>query len=291
MKNAHALDPSTQRNDHTIFCTLHVSATRVRRLVSHWVQEKNWNLRHDCLVNIDIIAHWIMCLSWTSGFSSFTGSDQAGNSTVLNFQKVARHESYFILVLLGCSSCFLCTHLYNHCIENFSTRSGPKHQFLRNIRTLVEHVTFVTIQHRDSTLPRVFSNRQQWFTHRCLNTSNSEIRSPIVATRNIHSFATFEKFSKCCAESEITLTKNPRPKHDNLTPYRISCTSVKPNLDPLRFLYLLKLLNRSNFEVSQTEFIKFNFWFCKSWFRVKIETSAFLGSCFPFEQLLRFLSN
>ena len=65
----------------------------------------------------------------------------------------------------------------------------PSINFLCNIRTFVEHVTFVTIQQSDSTLRRVFSNRQQWFAHRCLNTSNPEIGSPIVATHNLHSFA------------------------------------------------------------------------------------------------------
>ena len=41
VRNAHALDPSTQRNDDTSFCTLHVPSTHVQRSVSHWVQEED----------------------------------------------------------------------------------------------------------------------------------------------------------------------------------------------------------------------------------------------------------
>ena len=41
VRNAHALDPSTQRNDGISFCTLHVPSTRVRRFVLHWVQEED----------------------------------------------------------------------------------------------------------------------------------------------------------------------------------------------------------------------------------------------------------
>ena len=41
MRNARALDPSTQRNDDTSFCTLRVPSTHVQRSVSHWVQEED----------------------------------------------------------------------------------------------------------------------------------------------------------------------------------------------------------------------------------------------------------
>ena len=41
VRNAHALDPSTQRNDDTSFCTLRVPSTHVQRSVLHWVQEED----------------------------------------------------------------------------------------------------------------------------------------------------------------------------------------------------------------------------------------------------------
>ena len=138
----------------------------------------------------------------------------------------------------------------------------PSINFLRNIRTFVEHVTFVTTQHSDTARRRVFSNRQQWFAHGCLNTSNSEIGSPIVATHNMQSLATFDKFSSCCAESEITVTRNRRPVRDTLRPCRLSCTCVNSNLDPFRPSHSLRLLLKCiNVEVTHVELIDFDFWF------------------------------
>ena len=198
----------------------------------------------------------------TSGFSGLTGSDPAGNPRILNLQTVASHQSCFLSVSgRFCTRCFLCTQLCNLGTENLSTPFGSKDQIFCNIRTFVTHVTFVTAQHSDSTLRRVFSNRQQWFAHRCLNTSNFEIQSPIVATRNLHSFATFDKFSSCCVESEITVTRNRRPIRNTPRPCRLSCTCVDSNLDPFRTSHLLRLLKCINIEVGHAEFINFNFWF------------------------------
>ena len=66
-----------------------------------------------------------------------------------------------------------------------------------------------------------------------LNTSNSEIDSPIVATLDMQSLAALDKFSSCCAESEITVAKNRLPVRDTLRPCRLSCTCVDSNLHPL----------------------------------------------------------
>ena len=155
------------------------------------------------------------------GFSGLAGSDPADNPPIQNLQTVASHPPCFLLVSCRCCTrCFLCAFLLD-----------PSINFLCNIRTFVEHVTFVTIQHSDSTHRRVFSNRQQRFTNRRLNTSNSEIGSPIIATHNMQSLATFDKFSSCCAESEITVTRNRSPVRDTLRPCRLSCTCVNSILD------------------------------------------------------------
>ena len=110
--------------------------------------------------------------------------------------------------------------------ESFNSLWIQASIFFATFEPSVEHVTFVTIQHSDSTHRRVFSSRHHW----CLNTSNSEIGSPIVATHNLHSIATFDKFSSCCAESEITVTRNRRSVRDTLRPCRLSCTCITPIL-------------------------------------------------------------
>ena len=131
----------------------------------------------------------------------------------------------------------------------------------------MEHVTVVTIQDSDSTHRRVFSNRQQWFAHRRLNTSNSEVDSPIVTTFNVHSLTSFDKLSGRCAESEITVARNHLPVRDTLRPCRLSCTCVDSNLDP----FTLLLLKCINIEKTHLEFTDFNFWFNICCFRrVKI---------------------
>ena len=53
------------------------------------------------------------------------------------------------------------------------TLLDPRIDLLRNSRTSVKHVTFVTVQDCDSILRRVLTNRQQRFVHRYLNTTNS----------------------------------------------------------------------------------------------------------------------
>ena len=50
-----------------------------------------------------------------------------------------------------------------------------------DIRALVGQVTIVTIHDCNSAHRCVLSNRQQWFAHRRLDTSNSGIDSPMVA--------------------------------------------------------------------------------------------------------------
>ena len=108
----------------------------------------------------------------------------------------------------------------------------------------MEHVTFVTIQDSsDSTNRREFSNRQQWFTHRRLNTSNSEIDSPIVATFNVQSPTRFDKLS---SRSEVNMTTKLLPVCDTLGPCRLSCTCVDSNLDRFRPLLLEVRQRREN---------------------------------------------
>ena len=127
--------PSTQRNDDTsvsrqlMFSDL--SRTGFRR--------KIWHPRHHCLVTIHIISHWITCSSWNFWISCSSWnfwilrSYRFGPSRqppILNLQTVASHQSCFLSVSRKCCTrCSLCTQLYNLGIENFSTPSGPKHQF------------------------------------------------------------------------------------------------------------------------------------------------------------------
>ena len=82
----------------------------------------------------------------------------------------------------------------------------------------MEHITFVTIQDPDTTLRRVFTNRQQRHAHGRLNTSNAEICSPIVTNINVQLFVRLDKFSSCCAENEITFTRDRLPACDVLGP-------------------------------------------------------------------------
>ena len=138
----------------------------------------------------------------------------------------------------------------------------PSINFLCNIRTfcgtcdLLSPYNTVTPHHRCA-----LSNGQQRFAHRCLNTSNSEARSPIVTTINAQLFVEFDEFSSCRAGNEITFTRNRRSERDTLRPCRLSCTCVDSNLDPVRTSHLLRLLKCINIEVSHAAFINFNFWF------------------------------
>ena len=200
-------------------------------------RRKIWHPRHHCLVTIHIISHWISCSSWDFWIwilRSFRFGP-CRHTPILNLQTVASHQSCFLLVSCRCCTrCSLGTQLCNLGIENLSTPSGSKHQVSLQQSNLCGTCNLWHHTTQDSTLCRVVSNRQQWFAHWCLNTSNSEIRSPIVATRNLHSFAIFDKLSSCCAESEITVTRNRRPLRDILRPCRLSCTCVDSNLDPFR---------------------------------------------------------
>ena len=101
------------------------------------------------------------------------------------------------------------------------------------------------------------------FTHRRLNTSNSEMDSPIVATFNVQSLTRFDKFSSRCAESEVNMARKLLPECDTLGPCRLSCTCVDSNLDPFRPLHF----NSVNVEIIHFEFTDFNFWFNICWFR------------------------
>ena len=85
----------------------------------------------------------------------------------------------------------------------------------------------------------------------------------------MQSLATLDKFSSCCAESEIIVARKLLPACDTLGPCRLSCTCVDSNLDPFRPLHF----NNVNVEIvllESTDF-NFNFWFSICWFRrVKI---------------------
>ena len=196
---------------------------------------------------------------------------------------MASHQSCFLLVsCICCTRCFLCSQLCNFGVEYLSFLSGPKHQFslhLCGTCDLCHHA------HSDSTHRRVFSNRQQWFAHWCLNTSNPEIGFPIIATHNLHSLPTFDNFSSCCAESEIIVTRNHRSVRDSLRPCRLSCTCVNSNLDLFRSSHLLSLLLKCvNVKITHVDVIDFDFRFNNRWFRVKIVSICILR--FPFEPLL-----
>ena len=216
-------------------------------------RRKIWHPRHHCLVTIHIISHWIMCSSWNFWISCSSWNFWIWILRSYRFgpgRQPPDSESPSILFSIGlcrcCTRCFLCTQLCNLGTENLSTSSGSLRQSSSQHSNLCgTKKTFVTIQHSDTARRRVLSNRQQWFTNRRLNTSNSEIGSPIIATHNMHSLATFDKFSSCCAESEITVTRN----RSNLDPFRPS--------HPLRLL----LLKCVNVEIAHVEFIDFDFWF------------------------------
>ena len=183
-----------------------------------------------------------------SGFSGLTGSDPAGNPTrgtivsVLGqWHRISLVSSRFhvdvvhiVLFVRNCATSVL--RISQLLLE-------PSISFLRNIRTFVKHVTFVTIQNSDSTHRRVFCNRQQWFIHRRLNTSNSKIGSPIVATLDMHSLATFDKFNCCCTESEITVTRNRlhRTRYSEAMPSFLHLCRLQylvTNLSVSRFVHL-----------------------------------------------------
>ena len=127
-----------------------------------------------------------------------------------------------------CTRCFLCTQLCNLDIDLLLDLCF---YLLRNIRALVEQVN---VHDCNSTHRRALTNRQQWFAHKGLDISNSEIDSPTVATFNAQSFARFDNFSSGCAECEIHITMNPLLVCEALVPRCLSCTSVTPNLDPFR---------------------------------------------------------
>ena len=173
-----------------------------------------------------------------------------------------------------CTRCSHCTQLYNRGIVNLfhswicpflsihfvgvllAPTVYPCIDFLRNIRTSVEQVT---IQDCNSSHRRVLSNRQQWFAHRRLNTSNYEIDS--------QSLARLDKFSSCCAESEVNIARNPHPVRDTLEPCRLSCTCVDSNLDPSRLSHFTSI----SVEITQVESTDFTVWCSICWFRqVKI---------------------
>ena len=62
-----------------------------------------------------------------------------------------RHQSWFSLgfMCLCCTRC-LQTTVQPRCCESLHSLLDPSINFLRNIRTFVKHVTFVTMQHSDS---------------------------------------------------------------------------------------------------------------------------------------------
>ena len=94
-----------------------------------------------------------------SGFSRVTGSDPAGNPPT---DSGIASIMFLLVSFRRCARCSLCTQLYN-VLRISQLLLDPSIHLLCNIRTFVEHITFVTIQHSDSTLCCVFSNRQQWF--------------------------------------------------------------------------------------------------------------------------------
>ena len=193
-----------------------------------------------------------------SGFSGLTGSDPAGNPPGNRSPTVASHQSCFLWVSVDVVHVvFFVRNCATSILRISQLLLDPSINLLRNIRTFWEHVTFVTIQHSDTTRRRVFSNRQQWFTNKRLNTSNSEIGSPIVATSTCIRLPPFDKFSSCCAESEIIVTRNRLPVRDTLRPCRISSTCVDSNIDPFRPL-LLKCVNVKKTHAESTDF---DFWF------------------------------
>ena len=53
-----------------------------------------------------------------------------------------------------------------------------------------------------------------------------------IATFDVQSLARLDKFSSCCAESEVTVARNRSPVCDILAPRRLSCSCVNSNLDP-----------------------------------------------------------
>ena len=251
---------STLRNAGTSFCTLHVSSTRVRRSVLHWVQEEDLAPSAPQALHHSPSARIGSCAppappgssgSSGSGFSGLTGSDPAGTPPrTQKGHRISLVSSRFhvdvvhvVFLLRNCTTVVLrISHLLlDPCID-----------FLRNIRTSVDQVTFVAIQDYNSTHCRVHTNRQQWLTHLRLNTSNSEIDSPIVATFNVQSLPRLDKLSSCCAESEVSMARKLLPVYDTLGSRCLSCACVNSNLNPLK----LSLLKCVNVEKTHVELIK-----------------------------------
>ena len=131
VKNAHALDPSTQRNDDTSFYTLHVPVNSCSAICLALGSGRRFGTLCTIASSPSTSSRIGSCAApGTSGFSGLTGSDPAGNPPILNLQTVASHQSCFLLVSRRCCThCFLCTQLYNLGIENLSTPSGLKHPF------------------------------------------------------------------------------------------------------------------------------------------------------------------
>ena len=101
-----------------------------------------------------------------SGFSGLTGSISRQWHRINIVSAPSRFHVDVVHVVFFVSNCATSVLRISQLLLD------PSIHFLCNIRTFMEHVTFVTVQHSDSTHRRVFSNRQQWFAHRCLNTSN-----------------------------------------------------------------------------------------------------------------------
>ena len=185
VKNAHALDRSTQSNGDTSFFTMRVPSTRVRRSVLHLAQEEGLA-------------------------PSARPRRQPPKNLCLNPQTVASHQSCFFSVSCRCCTrCFLCTQLCNFATSILRISQlflDPSDNFPRNIRTYVERATLVTIQHSDTARRRVFFSNKQWFT----------------LPADEHLGRDISTFSSCCAENEITVTRNRLPVRDSLKPCRLS---------------------------------------------------------------------
>ena len=197
--------------------------------------------RHRVVITIHrFYSHWTVCTSCSSCSSDFPVLQvrtRPGTPPILNLQAVASHQSrFFSASCRCCTRCSLCARSCNRDIVNLSSR--------------------------------VLTNRQQRFAHRCLNTTNSETRSPIVTTISVQLFVRIDKLFSCCAENEITFARDRLPACAILWPSRLSCTCVNSNLDPSRLSHFVSCI-----EGSHVKSTNFNFWFIVSflWFlRVKI---------------------
>ena len=159
-----------------------------------------------------------------SGFSSLTSSDLAGNPP--RTQTVASHQSCLLSASCRrCTRCSLCTQLYNRGIVNLSSPSGSMHRF--------------SSQHSNLCGTGNLSPHKTVTHTPALESSNSEIGSPIVATFDVQSLARLDKFSSCCA-------RTPLPVCDTLGPRRLSCTCVDFNLDPFRLSHFNSNQRRDN---------------------------------------------